>query len=232
MNNLCSVVIRTYNEERYLPQLLQRLRVQKKYINEVIVVDSGSTDSTLAIAEDFNCQIIRIPHADFSYSYALNVGIEQAKSLYISIFSAHSIPVFDDFYRKSFPYLKLDKVAGVYGYTPPLDNASLTEKIYYSLGYLSIYKKPQVIDKSRMGIMGNTNSLIPKRLWEEHRFDLGMSEGGEDAEWANYWLSKGYKFICEPRLSVYHSHGLSFKDFLSQRRHWQKVYNQAVGKYE
>ncbi len=50
---LASIVIRTYNEERYLNELLTAISEQKNNLveHEVVIVDSGSTDRTLEIAE-------------------------------------------------------------------------------------------------------------------------------------------------------------------------------------
>ena len=44
-----SVVIRTYNEERYLDELLTAIRMQElgSLRLEVVIVDSGSDDRTL-----------------------------------------------------------------------------------------------------------------------------------------------------------------------------------------
>ena len=41
-----SIIVRTYNEEKYLPYLLNKIRTQSLYEQtETIIVDSGSTDS-------------------------------------------------------------------------------------------------------------------------------------------------------------------------------------------
>jgi len=46
---MISVTILTKNSEKYLPQVLQSL----KAFNEIVIYDNGSTDQTLAIAEQF-----------------------------------------------------------------------------------------------------------------------------------------------------------------------------------
>jgi glycosyltransferase involved in cell wall biosynthesis len=51
-------VILTHNEERNLPRCLESL---VGWVAEVIVVDSGSTDATLAIAERFRCRVVQHP---------------------------------------------------------------------------------------------------------------------------------------------------------------------------
>jgi len=231
-NQLITIILRTKNEAEYLPQVFNRLKNQRNLINQVIVVDSGSSDDTIAIAEHYQAKIIRIPASDFSYSYSLNVGVEQADSELIGVFSGHSVPIFDDFLQAGVRYFKEPKVAGVYGPCLPLENARLAERFYYGLNNFKLHRQPEVIDQPKLGIMGNTNAIFSKKLWQEHKFDLKMAEGGEDAEWALYWLSKGYKFIFEPRLAVKHSHGLTLTEFYQQWQHWNKIYKQALDKYQ
>ncbi len=232
MRDIFSIIIRTKDEERFLPSVLSRLKEEGSLVHEVIVVDSGSTDATLDIANQFQAKIIRIPASDFSYSYALNVGVEQAEGSLIGIFSGHSVPTYPDFLTAGRKYFSEPKVAGVYGPCLPLNNASLTERIYYGFGTWHLYRPPRVIDRPHMGIMGNTNALLKRELWQKHKFDLKMTEGGEDTEWALYWLSQGYKFILEPKLAVAHSHGLGLTDFYQQWQDWRRVYRQALTKYQ
>ena len=48
-----SIVIRCYNEEKYIGRLLQGIMQQSVDDVEIIVVDSGSTDGTLSIVADY-----------------------------------------------------------------------------------------------------------------------------------------------------------------------------------
>ena len=56
---LISIVIRTLNEAKYIKELLLAIKSQKKenYEVETIIIDSGSTDGTLSIAEEYGCRI-------------------------------------------------------------------------------------------------------------------------------------------------------------------------------
>jgi glycosyltransferase involved in cell wall biosynthesis len=59
-----SVVVLTYNEEKNLPILLRSL---EGWVQEICIVDSGSTDQTLDIAASFGAQVLTHPwrtHAD------------------------------------------------------------------------------------------------------------------------------------------------------------------------
>ena len=53
-----SVIIPTFNEEKYLPRLLRSLERQSVQPNEVIVVDAFSVDKTRDIAKKFGCKIV------------------------------------------------------------------------------------------------------------------------------------------------------------------------------
>ena len=63
MNNLCiSVGIVAYNEELYIPNLLDELLAQdypKEFV-ELLLIDSMSTDSTKAIFEQFKTEYCNI----------------------------------------------------------------------------------------------------------------------------------------------------------------------------
>lgn len=56
-NERCSVTIITLNEERNLRSCLESVR----WADEVVIVDSGSTDGTLKIAEEFRCRVVHNP---------------------------------------------------------------------------------------------------------------------------------------------------------------------------
>ncbi len=55
----CSLVIRAYNEEKHIGRLLQGIQHQTIKDVEIILVDSGSTDSTVSIAELFGARIVK-----------------------------------------------------------------------------------------------------------------------------------------------------------------------------
>ena len=56
---MLSIVIPTYNEERYLPKLLNCLKRQTYKDYEIIVADAGSKDKTKQIAKKYGCKIVK-----------------------------------------------------------------------------------------------------------------------------------------------------------------------------
>ncbi len=75
------------------------------------------------------------------------------------------------------------------------------------------------------GLMGTTNSMLRKSLWEECSFpeDFNAGWGGEDSEWARRFMERGYFFVHDPELQVKHSHHLGWKDVFWQLRNWTKM---------
>ena len=67
-----SIVIRAYNEEKHLPELLHRLKRQTISEFEIILVDSGSQDKTVPIAREGGAKIVKILKQNFSFGRALN----------------------------------------------------------------------------------------------------------------------------------------------------------------
>jgi glycosyltransferase involved in cell wall biosynthesis len=55
---MISIVIPTFNEERYLPALLESIKKQSFKDYEIIVADNFSIDSTRKIALDYGCRVV------------------------------------------------------------------------------------------------------------------------------------------------------------------------------
>lgn len=53
-----SIIIPTFNEEKYLPNLLKSIKNQTIQPKEIIVVDAYSLDSTRFVAKDFGCKVV------------------------------------------------------------------------------------------------------------------------------------------------------------------------------
>jgi len=79
---MISAIIITKDEELNIHRCLSSL----SEIDEVIIVDSGSTDATLKIARSFNCKIIETDW--LGYGATRNIGIDQSKNEWILVIDA------------------------------------------------------------------------------------------------------------------------------------------------
>lgn len=87
---LVSVIIPTYNEEKYLPSLLSSLTNQTYDNIEVLVVDNISEDSTVRIAEESGAKIFVNP--DFNIGKSRNVGANNSHGEILVFIDADTIP--------------------------------------------------------------------------------------------------------------------------------------------
>lgn len=80
-----SAVMITYNSERMLAEVLQSLA----WCDEIVIIDSGSTDHTLAIAEEFGC---RVMHRDFDgFGTQKGFAVRQAKNDWVFVVDADEV---------------------------------------------------------------------------------------------------------------------------------------------
>jgi len=222
-----SIIIRTKNEEKWIKIVLEKL-FQQTYKNfEIIIIDSGSIDRTIEIAKKFPVRIFKIPFENFSFPYALNYGIKKSKAeKFIVIMSAHSVPISENWLENGLNnFKKYKKIMGVYGFLKPSIESSFWDKFFMNgFNFLIKLKNKQkqfIINKAGMGVMGFTNAIVRKDLWEKHNFNESYGLGGEDGEWANYWFKRGYKAIRDWNFTVYHSHKLGLWGWFKQWQYWE-----------
>ena len=84
-----SVVIPLYNKEHYIEATIRSVLSQTCTDYEVLVVDDGSKDNSLALARKFASDRVRIiPQENQGVSVARNTGILNAKGEYICFLDA------------------------------------------------------------------------------------------------------------------------------------------------
>ncbi len=90
----CSVVVAAFNEEKYLRDSLCSIVSQQGINLEIIFVDDGSTDGTLAIAQEISQLDKRVKvyqNPKKGKCSAFNYGIEKANGDYVCIFAGDDI---------------------------------------------------------------------------------------------------------------------------------------------
>lgn len=231
--NKISVIIRTYNEEKHLEDVLKGVKKQLYRNYEIILVDSESTDSTLKIAEKYGAKIIKIRKKDFNYSYASNIGAEQANGDILCYISGHSVPLKEDYFSNAIELFKDKKIGGVYGDVVALKDGSYVEKIFNFLGYLKNRSKKVVLESHiHPGILSCSNAFIRRKLWETHPFRIELGRGGEDVGMAYEIIQDGYYIAKAPELLVAHSHGSGLVKFMKEYRAWGKMFRDVKEYYK
>ncbi len=196
----CSIVIRAFNEEQHIGRLLSGIEQQSIDDREVILVDSGSTDATLAIASHFPVKIIKLPPEEFTFGHALNVGCSHAGGEYLVFASAHVFPVFPDWLEQLLRPFDDPQVALVYGKQRGLSSSRFSEQQIFAKLYPN-----RSTGSQRSPICNNANAAIRRRLWSERRYDEELP-GLEDVEWAGWALQNGHLLAYSAEAEVVHIH--------------------------
>ncbi len=114
---MISVICPVYNEEHYIIHLMEFFLAAPPVEKELILVDGGSKDKTVAIIEEYAQkypQIILLHNPDKYVSFALNKAIHAAKGSYIIRLDAHTSYADDYFVQvlKTFEKTGADIVGG------------------------------------------------------------------------------------------------------------------------
>lgn len=210
-----SVIIPTFNGGNDLPGLLTLLADQVDVREmEIVVVDSGSTDNTRAIAADFGAKIIEISQAEFSHSFARNLGAEHASGEYLLFMTQDAKPGSLHWVRDMAQPLVRDDAVAVSCREEPRDDCDL-------LGRYSIW-----IHSKYMGILGwdRILSLPANESWDAMRKNAQLNDVAcmirrdvfrafayrgnyaEDLDLGLRLIKKGYRLALLGSAPVIHSH--------------------------
>lgn len=208
MKKLVSVVIRTLNEERYLEELLDAIKNQSRefYNIETVIVDSGSTDQTLLIAEKFGSRVTYIKKEDFTFGRSLNYGCDFAGGDFLVFISGHCIPKHKSWITNLVMPLE-NECAYTYGRQLGRDTTKFSERQLFDKYFPAQSRIPQ-----EGFFCNNANSALKKSVWEQFQFDESIT-GCEDMYLAKQLLNSGLKVGYVADAEVFHIHDET----------WQKV---------
>jgi glycosyltransferase involved in cell wall biosynthesis len=201
MKPTCSLIIRSYNEQKHIRKLLEGIKRQTIAQQlEVILVDSGSNDDTVAIALEYGVKIINIRPEEFSFGRALNRGCSAAQGKFLLFASAHVYPLYTDWVEKMLEPFKDVNTALVYGRQVGCEISKYSEQQLFNKWFPAFSNYDQAIS-----FCNNANCAIQTELWREQKFDETLT-GLEDLAWANKIKRKGFKIAYEAMAPIVHVH--------------------------
>lgn len=200
-----SVVIRALNEEAHIGRLLHGLSSQTKPPDELILVDSGSTDRTVEIARAKGCKIVNIAKKEFTFGRALNRGCEAAASETLLIVSAHVYPVYNDYLEQFVKPLDNQDVSIVYGRQVGDHRTKYSE----SRVMIKWFPKESMWDQGHP-FSNNANALVRRTAWEQLKYREELT-GLEDLDFAKRAMEGGARVAYVAEAPVVHVHEESWK---------------------
>ena len=210
MTPVASIVVRARNEAPFIGRLLDGIALQDFTGYEVLLVDSGSTDDTRAIAEARGCRVVPIAPERFTYGRALNVGCAAARGRVCVFVSAHCVPANDRWLSRLLEPLRDPSVAGSYGKQLPLGVTLPYEQRNLLMGFPFGSRR-----QTSQFFFHNANAALRREVWEGARFDETLP-ALEDREWARRVIAAGWQIAYEPLAMVYHHHAETMRQIYAR----------------
>jgi cellulose synthase/poly-beta-1,6-N-acetylglucosamine synthase-like glycosyltransferase len=227
---LITIIVPCFNEEDVLAAAVDSV-LHLEYPNfEVIVVDDGSSDSTLAVAEKLKVRArVRIVHQkNAGKAAALNTGIEAAHGEYVLCMDADS-KLNPDVLQLGIVHFERDPLLAAVAGTVRLGNVRNTLVAFQNLEYitgLNLFKEAQSFLKSVMIIPGPIGLFRKEAVLEVGGYHSDTF--AEDADLSVRLLTKGYHAVYEPRMVAVTEGPEDFFSLIAQRYRWNRGILQAI----
>lgn len=226
------VIIPTYNAGSKFKDVLDTLKVQNALKKEdIMIVDSSSTDGTQELVKKYGYELIIIPKEEFGHGKTRKMAAEKAGNVEIVVFMTQdALPYDENTISNICAYFDFDeKLSAVYGRQVPYPDTD----VFGTHARLFNYPEKSYIrefeDRKKYGIktafFSDTFGAYKKKVLDE----LGSFpdvEFSEDTCMAGKMLVADYKVGYCAEAKVYHSHTFTIMEEYRRCKEIGKFYKQ------
>ncbi len=207
-----SIVIPVLNGAEHLQEIFDAIARQSIDEQvEVLVIDSGSVDGSVAIAKAAGARVIEIDQRQFQHGRTRNLGAAETSGRLICFLTQDATPANDDWLAAWVDVFDSDpKIGAAYGpHLPrPGNNPFMARMLTDFFGEMS--PNGDVVIHAGAGAipyLSNSNSCIRRELWEAIPFrEIPYAE---DQALGADLLAAGWKKAYVPSAGALHSHDYS-----------------------
>ena len=182
-NQKISVIIPLYNQGHFLGKAVESV-INQTYQNfEIIIVNDGSTDNSLDLAEKIKNKFLEyeihiLSHTNKGKGYTRNRGIKNATGIYICVLDSDDM-IASTYFEKSINYFELDNNIGwIIPQTFQFGNRH--SNLHWTWEYNFIH--------SLIQCPSPVSAIFKKQIWSELG---GFCESMTDREDWDFWISAG-----------------------------------------
>ena len=230
MARAVTVAIPVLNGAEYLDEVLGAVRAQEVDLDvELLIVDSGSTDGSLEIAERHGARVHQIPKSDFSHGGTRNLMMELAEGDRVAFLTQDATPADEGWLAALLEgFDQADDVAAVFGPHVARDEASHVIKAemkrHFENWGSGVAVDVQRLDRSPQGLaayraepgkltfLSSVNFMLAREAWDQVPFR--PVPYAEDQLLGRELIEAGFAKIFHPRAAVLHSHHFPPREFL------------------
>ena len=212
-----SIVIPTLNAGAEFVWLLRKLKAQRAVRGvEVVVVDSGSSDGTVALAREMGAVVIEITAAEFTHSHARNLGAQAASGGWLLFMVQDAYPIGDLWLHGMLSYLLEHAAEGVVAASCSEFNRSDSDLMYdcaiathyrflgcHEADRIGQHRGDDHMALRSQGQLSDVACLIPRPLFLSYRY---RGDYAEDLDLGIRLLRDGHKVAMLASVKVIHSH--------------------------
>lgn len=208
-----SVILFVSNPGRDAPLIRTALERQLRRPDEVIVLDSGSTDGSISHWSSKSYRVHSIAKADFRFGGTRNLGARLARGEIVVFLNQDALLADEHCLGNLVLPIEAGMVKATYARHVPKEDAKLLERFTRGFNYPLRSRTQSLADVAKLGFkaffFSNVCSAVKSdTFWEVGGFpeDVIMTE---DAILCAKLLRAGYKVKYEAEARVFHSHNYS-----------------------
>jgi glycosyltransferase involved in cell wall biosynthesis len=224
-----SVIVPVKNGHNVLPRMLDMLSRSElpRETWELIVVDDGSTDDSVAIASAYADLVIRMPAPSHGPGYARNRGVERARGECIVFLDADVVVRPDTLTRLAETMMTRSDVDAVFGaYCDEPEAAGVVSKYRNLLHHYTHAQEPGEAQTFWAGCGCVRRAVfVQVGMYDEWRFSRPQIE---DVELGYRLSAHGHRILLQPEIQVTHLKRWTFRsmfkaDFMDRGVPWARL---------
>jgi glycosyltransferase involved in cell wall biosynthesis len=230
MSELITVVIPVKDGARYLRELLDALAGEA--VDEILVIDSGSHDDSLAIARAAGATVLEILPADFGHGRTRNLGADRASGDIVAFLTQDATPAPGWLAAMREAFALSEDIGAVFGPHLPRPDTSpmIARELTEFFATFAPYDAPP-LSFDEPTFLSNVNAAYRRACWAEIRFDdVSYSEDqafGRAVATHPHW-TKAYA----PAMAVLHAHDYPPLEFMRRYFDEYRGLHETIGHVE
>jgi rhamnosyltransferase len=208
-----SIIIPTYNAQKYIDKLLQALKNQTLKEFEFIIIDSSSSDKTVEIATKYTNNVITIPKNEFDHGGTRAKVAQNTQGELLIFLTQDALPADEFAFENIIKVFEDEKIGAAYGRQLSYADTNLFGKHLREFNYPNSLHVRSISDIKQFGIktafLSDSFAAYRKSVLEEIGWFKDGLILGEDTYAGAKMILSGYFLAYVSDAKVYHSHSYS-----------------------
>ncbi|HRI87436.1 MAG TPA: glycosyltransferase family 2 protein [Candidatus Hydrogenedentes bacterium] len=212
-----SITLLTRNAGPLLARVLRAIRSQETQRSvEIVAVDSGSSDGTLAVLAQFDVNVAQISADSFDFGLTRDHVFEMARGEIVIALSQDAVPAHPGWLEALVAPLAEPSVAASCGRSIPDPERDMPQFIWERNGYFYFTREMRAFFKKYGRGLSNANAAIRRSVWERLRF--GRQPIGEDFRFQTKLNAEGLQIAFPDGAETLHHHAYTLPSLYKRCR--------------